>query len=134
MPGVGHVLVDDVPVLPATLERAWAIDPKRGIETRAVADGVCIVTDGVWQSAFAVANAGVVVLDATQIFGARIPAEVAAVTGQPITTLVHTHAQNDHQHQQLSNQEWTPSTPSEAGFPPMLSCGVKRSPKLRSRT
>jgi hypothetical protein len=82
----GRSLGDYVPVLPATLEREWAIDPKRGIETREVADGVYVVTDGVWQSAFVVTEEGVIVLDAPQTFGARIPAEVAAVTAQPITT------------------------------------------------
>lgn len=89
-------LKDYVPVLPATLERAWAIDPQSGVETREVARGVYVVTDGVWQSAFVVTTEGVIVFDAPQTFGDRIQAEVSAVTTQPITTLVYTHVHTDH--------------------------------------
>lgn len=92
----GRALTDYAPVLPSTLDRAWAIDPTKGIETREVVDGVFVVTDGVWQSAFVVTDAGVVVLDAPETYAAKIPAEIAAVTGQPIKTLVYTHAHNDH--------------------------------------
>jgi glyoxylase-like metal-dependent hydrolase (beta-lactamase superfamily II) len=94
--GTGRALTDYAPVLPSTLGRAWVIDPKKGVETRKVADGVFVVTDGVWQSAFAVTGAGVVVFDAPETYAAKIRAEIAAVTSQPITTLVYTHAHNDH--------------------------------------
>lgn len=96
LPGSGRALKDYVPVLRSVLDRAWAVDPKKGVETRKVADGVFVVTDGVWQSAFVVTNAGVVVFDAPETYAARIRAEIAAVTTQPITTLVYTHAHNDH--------------------------------------
>ena len=92
----GRALTDYAPVLQATLARAWAIDPTKGIETRKVADGVFVVTDGVWQSAFAVTDAGVVVFDAPETYATKIRAEIAAVTTQPITTLVYSHAHNDH--------------------------------------
>ncbi|MEO7791064.1 MAG: MBL fold metallo-hydrolase [Vicinamibacterales bacterium] len=92
----GRALKDYAPVLQSTLARAWVIDPKKGVETRKVADGVYVVTDGVWQSAFAVTGAGVVVFDAPETYAAKIRAEIAAVTSQPITTLVYTHVHNDH--------------------------------------
>jgi glyoxylase-like metal-dependent hydrolase (beta-lactamase superfamily II) len=94
--GSGRALTDYVPVLPSTLSRAWAIDPRKGVETREVANGVFVITDGVWQSAFAVTSAGVVVFDAPETYAAKIRAEIAAVTSQPITTLVYTHVHNDH--------------------------------------
>lgn len=92
----GRQLADYQPVLQSTLDRAWAIDPAKGVETRKVADGVYVVTDGVWQSAFVVTEAGVVVLDAPETYAAKIPAEIAAVTDLPITKLIYTHAHNDH--------------------------------------
>lgn len=92
----GRALKDYAPVLQSALDRAWVIDPKKGVETRKVADGVYVVTDGVWQSAFAVTGAGVVVFDAPETYAAKIRAEIAAVTSQPITTLVYTHVHNDH--------------------------------------
>jgi hypothetical protein len=59
-------LTDYAPVLKSTMDRAWAIDPRKGVDTRKVGDGVYVVTDGVWQSAFAVTDAGVVVFDAPE--------------------------------------------------------------------
>jgi glyoxylase-like metal-dependent hydrolase (beta-lactamase superfamily II) len=92
----GRALTDYAPVLRSTLDGAWVINPEKGVETRKVADGVYVVTDGVWQSAFAVTGAGVVVFDAPETYAARIRAEIAAVTSQPITTLVFTHIHKDH--------------------------------------
>ncbi len=92
----GRALTDHAPVLQSALDRAWAVDPEKGIETREVADGVFVVTDGVWQSAFVVTDAGVVVVDAPETYAGKIRTEIAAVTTQPITTLVYSHAHNDH--------------------------------------
>lgn len=55
-----------------------------------------MITDGVWQSAFVVTEAGVIVIDAPETYADKIPAEIAAVTSQPITTLIYTHAHKDH--------------------------------------
>ena len=92
----GPALADYAPVLPSTLDRAWAIDPKNGVETRKVADDVFVVTDGVWQSAFAVTTDGVVVFDAPETYAHKLRAEIAAVTTQPVRTLIYSHAHNDH--------------------------------------
>lgn len=95
-PVIGRALKDYVPVLRSALDRAWAVDSKKGVETRKVADGVFVVTDGVWQSAFVVTDAGVIVFDAPETYAAKIRAEITAVTSQPITTLVYTHIHKDH--------------------------------------
>jgi glyoxylase-like metal-dependent hydrolase (beta-lactamase superfamily II) len=84
------------PVLPSTLERAWALDPDRGLARREVAENVYVVTDGVWQSVFVVTGTGVVVFDAPESYGGKLQSEVAAVTDQPIRRLVYTHAHRDH--------------------------------------
>lgn len=91
-----RALKDYSPVLKSTLDRAWTIDARKGVETREVADNVYVVTDGVWQSAFVVTKDGVVVLDAPESYGSKIRAEIAAVTAQPIKTLVFTHIHRDH--------------------------------------
>jgi glyoxylase-like metal-dependent hydrolase (beta-lactamase superfamily II) len=57
---------------------------------------VYVVTDGVWQSAFAVTGAGVVVFDPPETYAGKIRAAIGAVTSQPITTLVFTHIHKDH--------------------------------------
>jgi glyoxylase-like metal-dependent hydrolase (beta-lactamase superfamily II) len=95
-PASGRTLKDYVPVHRSVLDQAWTVDPKKGVETRKVADGVFVVTDGVWQSAFVVTGAGVVVFDAPATYGAKIRTEIAAQTPQPITTLVYSHAHKDH--------------------------------------
>lgn len=95
-PSSARSLRDYRPVLPAVLERAWKIDPDRGVETREVARDIYVITDGVWQSAFVVTAEGVIVLDAPESFGSRIQAEVAAVTTKPITKLVYSHVHSDH--------------------------------------
>ena len=95
-PVTARALTDYVPVLQSVLDHAWAVDPEKGVETREVTNGVFVVTDGVWQSAFIVTDAGVVVVDAPETYGGKIRAEVAAVTTQPVKTLVYSHAHNDH--------------------------------------
>jgi len=94
--GTRRALTGYAPVLPSTLDRAWVINPEKGVETRKVADGVFVMTDGARQSAFAVTKAGVVVFDAPETYAAKIRREIAEVTSQPITTLVYSHAHNDH--------------------------------------
>ena len=89
-------LTDHVPVLPATLAKAWTVDVEKGVESREVGEGVYVITDGVWQSAFAVTDAGVIVIDAPETYAHKIRPEIAAVTSQPITTLIYTHIHKDH--------------------------------------
>lgn len=95
-PLASRSLTDHVPVLPATLAKAWTIDPQKGVASRDVGGGVYVVTDGVWQSAFVVTKAGVIVIDAPETYAHKIRPEIAAVTSQPITTLIYTHIHKDH--------------------------------------
>ena len=39
----GPALTDYAPVLQSALDRAWTIDPEKGVETREVADGVFVI-------------------------------------------------------------------------------------------
>lgn len=89
-------LADHVPVLPSTLAKAWAVDPEKGVASRDVGGGVHVITDGVWQSAFVVTQAGVIVIDAPETYADKIRPEIAAVTSQPVTTLIYTHTHKDH--------------------------------------
>lgn len=83
-------------VLPETLARALPVDPARGYLTTEVKPGVFVVTDGIWQSAFVTTGKGVIVLDAPESFGAKLPEAIAAVTDEPIRMLVYSHAHKDH--------------------------------------
>lgn len=91
-----RTLANHVPVLPSTLAKAWAVDPETRVASREVGKGVYVITDGVWQSAFVVTQAGVVVIDAPETYADKIRAVIAAVTPQPITTMIYTHAHKDH--------------------------------------
>ena len=93
---VSRSLTDHVAVLPSTLARAWAVDPEKGVTSRDVGGGVHVITDGVWQSAFVVTEAGVIVIDAPETYAHKIRSEIAGVTAQPITTLIYTHTHKDH--------------------------------------
>ncbi len=85
-----------VPVLPATKAKFWQIDPKLGYAVRAVGGGVHVVSDNMWQSAFLVTDAGVIVFDAPASFGRHLPAAIARVTDKPVKMLVYSHAHKDH--------------------------------------
>jgi glyoxylase-like metal-dependent hydrolase (beta-lactamase superfamily II) len=49
-----------------------------------------------WQSAFLMTNAGVIVFDAPETFGKNIPSAIANVTDQPIKMLIYSHVHRDH--------------------------------------
>jgi len=83
-------------VLPETLARALPVDPARGYRTTEVKPGVYVVTDGIWQSAFVTTGKGVIVFDAPESYGAKLPEAIAAVTDEPIRMLVYSHAHKDH--------------------------------------
>ncbi len=84
------------PVLPATAARTLPVDPQLGYHVSEVKDNLYVVTDGVWQSVFLTTGAGVIVFDAPQSYGARIPDIVREQTEEPITHLVYSHAHLDH--------------------------------------
>jgi glyoxylase-like metal-dependent hydrolase (beta-lactamase superfamily II) len=54
------------------------------------------MSDNMWQSAFLVTDDGVIVFDAPETFGAKIPSAIASVTSGPIKYLVYSHIHRDH--------------------------------------
>jgi glyoxylase-like metal-dependent hydrolase (beta-lactamase superfamily II) len=85
-----------VPVLPSVSEKFWKIDPKLGYAMKGVGGGVYVISDDMWQSAFLVTDDGVIVFDAPESFGAKIPSAVASVTDEPIKALIYSHIHKDH--------------------------------------
>lgn len=85
-----------VAVLPSVREKFWQIDPNLGYAMKDVGNGVYVISDNGWQSAFLVTDAGVIVFDAPETFGAKVPSAVASVTKQPIKYLVYSHIHRDH--------------------------------------
>src|SRR5690348_15714577 len=85
-----------VPVLPSVREKFWQVDPKLGYAMKPVGGGVYVITDDGWQSAFLVTDDGVIVFDAPETYGAKIPSAIASVTNQPIKYLIYSHIHRDH--------------------------------------
>jgi glyoxylase-like metal-dependent hydrolase (beta-lactamase superfamily II) len=85
-----------VPVLPTVKANFWKIDPKIGYAVKSVGEGVYVISDNGWQSAFLVTDEGVIVFDAPASFGKSIPLAISKVTDQPIKMLVYSHAHKDH--------------------------------------
>ncbi len=84
------------PVLPQIKAKALAVDPSKGYLVQQVKPGVYVVTDGIYQSAFATSGRGVVLFDAPPSFAQHIVKAVAEVTQEPIKQLVYTHTHLDH--------------------------------------
>lgn len=85
-----------VPVLPSVKAKFWKIDPSLGYAVKNVGDGVYVLSDNGWQSAFLVTDEGVIVFDAPASFGKSIPSAIARVTDKPIKMLVYSHVHKDH--------------------------------------
>jgi len=84
------------PLLPAAKEKMWKIDPKVGYAVKEIGNGMYVISDNGWQSAWLVTNDGVIVFDAPETFGKHIPSEVAKVTNKPIKMLIYSHQHRDH--------------------------------------
>lgn len=84
------------PLLPAVKEKMWKIDPKVGYAVKDIGNGVYVISDNGWQSAWLVTTDGVIVFDAPETFGKHIPSEVAKVTNKPIKMLIYSHQHRDH--------------------------------------
>jgi len=89
-------LQDYVPVLPETLAKRLSVDPKKGYLVKKIKPNVYLMTDGIWQSVFITTGKGVILIDVPQSYGAHIQTAVAAITKEPIKTIVYTHAHIDH--------------------------------------
>lgn len=85
------------PELPQSIARKPALDPATGLSVQEVKPGLFFVTDGIYQSAFLVTEAGIVVFDAPPTFAERLPAAIAqSAPGQDIVSLVYSHDHADH--------------------------------------
>lgn len=91
-------LEDYKPVLESTLKKAILVDYNKGYAIKEVKpnSNIFALTDGIWQSAVIVTNAGVVLIDAPESFGMNIQKAVKEVTDKPIVTLVYSHGHIDH--------------------------------------
>jgi flavorubredoxin len=83
-------------ILSSVKAKFWNIDPKIGYAVKNVGNGVYVISDNGWQSAWLVTNEGVIVIDAPETFGKNIPAEVTQVTDKPIKMLIYSHQHRDH--------------------------------------
>lgn len=85
------------PERPETLARAAAINTEFGLHVSEIEPDLYFVTDQIYQSAFAVTPAGVVVFDAPLSFGDRLRQAIAQVApGIPVTHLIMSHGHRDH--------------------------------------
>lgn len=88
------------------VERDWSdlpplaqdapIPQDAGYLSREVARGVFVVTDGLYQSMFVVAERGVVVVDAPPTLGAKLVTAIRDATDKPVTHFVYSHSHSDH--------------------------------------
>lgn len=92
----GRPVASYLSVPPTTEANRLPINPETGTFVGEVADDLYVVTDGVWQSAFLVTDAGVVVFDAPVSYGTKLPDLIASQTSEPVTHLVYSHAHKDH--------------------------------------
>ena len=85
------------PELAAMRARVPAINTDFGLHVGEIEPGLFFVTDMIYQSAFLVTEAGVVVLDAPPSFGPRLLAAIEqAAPGVPITHYILSHRHADH--------------------------------------
>ncbi|MET7399339.1 MBL fold metallo-hydrolase [Dactylosporangium sp. NPDC005572] len=71
-------------------------DLRDGFLIREIGRGVFMLTNGNYQSVFLTTGEGVVLVDAPEPLVRHLPAAVAEVTDEPITTVVYSHGHSDH--------------------------------------
>ena len=85
------------PELPQMRARVSPINTPSGLHVSEIEPGLFFVTDQIYQSAFLVTQAGVVVFDAPPSFAERLRLEIdSAAPGTPITHLIMSHGHSDH--------------------------------------
>jgi len=89
-------LPDYVPLLPQVKAKAPVIDPAKGYVVEKLKPDVYMITDGAYESAFAITGKGVVLFDAPPSFAQHISQAVAETTNEQIVELVYSHMHVDH--------------------------------------
>jgi glyoxylase-like metal-dependent hydrolase (beta-lactamase superfamily II) len=73
-----------------------AVDVAKGYAVSKIVGDVYFVTDGSYNTMFAVADAGVVYFDCPPSLGNKTIAAVKEITDKPVTHFVYSHAHKDH--------------------------------------
>src|SRR5262245_27121390 len=81
---------------PKTATPPRSIPSTKGYLVEEIRGGLFWVTDGAYNTMFAVSRQGVIVVDPLPSLGARLLGAVAEVTRQPVTHVVYSHEHTDH--------------------------------------
>ena len=74
--------------LPISSDTGYAVQP--------LGQGLYMVTDGFYESMFAVSDTGVILVDAPGTMLTKLPPAIGNITSQPITHMVYSHHHADH--------------------------------------
>ncbi len=77
-------------------EQPPTIDPAKGYFVDEIADGIYWLSGFRYQTLFFTTGEGVIVIDAPQPIGTSYLEAIQAVTDEPITHMIYSHAHNDH--------------------------------------
>ena len=77
-------------------EQPPVVDPAKGYFVDEIADGVYWLSGSRYQTMFLTTGEGVIAIDAPQPIGQSYLEAIQAVTDEPITHVIYSHAHNDH--------------------------------------
>ena len=77
-------------------EQPPTVDPAKGYFVDEIADGIYWLSGFRYQTLFFATGEGVIVIDAPQPIGPSYLEAIQAVTDEPITHMIYSHAHNDH--------------------------------------
>jgi glyoxylase-like metal-dependent hydrolase (beta-lactamase superfamily II) len=75
---------------------ADAVIGAKGYALKEIGGGLYWVSDGAYNTMFAVTNEGVIACDAPPSLGTNYPKAIAEVTSRPVTHLIYSHEHVDH--------------------------------------
>jgi hypothetical protein len=76
--------------------RAGTPSSTKGYVVKEIRGGIYFLSDGAYNTVFAVSNHGVIVIDPLPTLGPKYLAAIAEVTTQPVTHIVYSHEHADH--------------------------------------
>ena len=95
-PAVADDSSNEYPQTLGYTQQAPTIDPAKGYFVDEIADGVYWLIGGNYQTLFFTTGQGVIVVDAPQPIGTAYLEAIQAVTDEPVTHMIYSHAHNDH--------------------------------------